>query len=133
MSNFFDCYDPGVTRLALECRHPLLDLRLVDYCLTLPPLPWCVKKRILRDAMRGLLPEPVRLRRKTPLAGWPGAKMLRAADAQWIDGFVPARRLDTYVDREKLPKTWGGDYPLEAWTNLRPLSLNFWLQNLQSS
>ena len=131
-SDFFDGYDSGVTRLALECRHPLLDLRLVDYCLTLPPLPWCVKKRILRDAMRGLLPEPVRLRPKTPLAGWPGSKMLRAAGAQWIDGFVPAPGLDAYVDREKIPKTWGGDYPLQAWANLRPLSLNFWLRNLQS-
>ena len=131
-SNFFDSYDSGVTRLPLECRHPLLDLRLLDYCLTLPPLPWCVKKEILRVAMRGLLPEPVRLRPKTPLAGWPGSKMLRAADAQWIDGFVSAPRLNTYVNREKIPKTWGGVNPLEAWTNLRPLSLNFWLQNLQS-
>ena len=131
-SNFFDCYDPGVTRLPLECRHPLLDLRLLDYCLTLPPLPWCVKKKILRDAMRGLLPEPVLRRPKTPLAGWPGSKMLRADGAQWIDSFVPAPGLDTYVDRKKIPKTWGGDYPLEAWTNLRPLSLDFWLRNLQS-
>ena len=131
-SNFFDSYDSGVTRLPLECRHPLLDLRLLDYCLTLPPLPWCVKKEILRVAMRGLLPEPVRLRPKTPLAGWPGSKMLRATDAQWIDGFVPAPGLSSYVNREKIPKTWGGAYPLEAWTNLRPLSLNFWLQNLQA-
>lgn len=133
MSNFFDRYDSGVTRLPLECRHPLLDLRLVDYCLSLPPLPWCVKKEILRVAMRGLLPEPVRLRPKTPLAGWPGAKMLREANAQWIDRFVSAPDLNTYVDREKIPKIWGGDYPHEAWTNLRPLSLNFWLQNQQSA
>jgi len=132
VSDFFDAYDPGVTRLPLEFRHPMLDLRLLDYCLTLPPLPWCVKKKILRMAMQGLLPEPVRLRPKAPLVGWPSTDMFCTADLQWIDDFTPAPGVDAYVDRKKIPKIWGAQNALEAWTNLRPLSLNFWMQKLQS-
>jgi asparagine synthase (glutamine-hydrolysing) len=130
-SNFFDCYDPGVTGLPLEARHPLLDVRLLEYCLTLPPQPWCVKKRILREAMRGLLPEPVRLRPKTPIAGWPGAYGLRAAEARLVDDFKPHPGLDDFVNRRKIPRIWGAGDTVAAWTNLRPLSLNFWLRHLE--
>ena len=133
MSNFFDRYDAGVTRLPLECRHPLLDLRLLEFSMSLPPLPWCVKKEILRSAMKGLLPEPVRLRPKTPLAGSPGLQMLRQAGAQWVDSFLPAPGLASYIVREKIPVTRDSGNLQEAWTNLRPLSLNFWLRNLHSS
>ncbi len=132
VSNFFDRYDAGVTRLPLETRHPMIDLRLLEFSLSLPPFPWCVKKEILRRAMEGLLPEPVRLRPKTPLAILPGLEMLRRDDAQWVDRFVAAPGLDSYVDRKKIPAARKSDDPEEAWTNLRPLSLNFWLSNLQS-
>jgi hypothetical protein len=82
--------------------------------------------------MRGLLPEAVRLRPKTPLAGWPGAMMLGAAESQWLDGYEAAPGLGDYVVRERVPKTWGGDDPSTAWRNLRPLTLSFWLKNLCS-
>jgi len=131
-SNFFDGYDPGVTGLPLEHRHPLLDLRLLDYCLTLPPQPWCVKKRILREAMRRMLPEPVRLRPKTPLGIWPGLHKLGALEASWMDDFIPEPGLDAYVKRARIPGVLGTGDTTNAWENLRPLSLNFWLQKIQS-
>lgn len=130
-SNFLDSYDPGVTHVMLEYRHPLLDLRLLDYCLTLPPHPWCVKKKLLREAMRGVLPEPVRLRPKTPLAGWMGAYMLRVAESQWVDDFIPAPGLGAFVIRENIPRVWGAENSMDAWVNLRPLSLNYWLGSQQ--
>ena len=130
-SNFFDNFDSAENRVPLEIRHPFFDLRVVDFCLTLPPQPWCVKKKILRDAMRGFLPELVRLRPKTPLAGWPAAKLLATDDARWIDDFVAVPGLDAYVERTKILKAWGGSYPERAWTDLRPLSLNFWLKYRQ--
>ena len=132
MSSFFDDYDAGSTRLPLEYRHPLMDLRLLDYCLALPPLPWCVKKEILRAAMRGVLPELVRLRPKTPLAGWPHLELLRQTDAQWVDQFVAAPETARYVDRGRIPRVWREMDPDTAWLNLRPLSLDFWIQGLRS-
>ncbi len=128
LSNFFEYYDAGVTRVPLEYRHPLMDLRLQEYCLSLPPLPWCVKKKIVREAMRGVLPEPVRERPKTALAGWPEMELLRQPETQWVDRFIPAPGLDRYVDRSRIPSVRADTDRDERWSNLRPLSLSFWLQ-----
>src|SRR4030095_11126358 len=46
----FARFDAGVKRLTLEVRHPLTDLRLVDYLLALPIIPWVIDKHILRDS-----------------------------------------------------------------------------------
>ena len=49
----------------LEYRHPFYDLRLVEFMLSLPPefkYRRGKKKALLRDVMRGILPEKVRLR-----------------------------------------------------------------------
>ncbi|MBC8023457.1 MAG: hypothetical protein H7Y14_10085, partial [Burkholderiales bacterium] len=130
-SNFFDRFDPGVSRLALEVRHPFLDLRLVDFCLSLPPLPWCVRKEILRASLAGVVPEAVRRRPKTPL-GNPGAALLGRDDASWVDEFVATPGLERYIERERIPRAWRAANSRAAWTDLRPLTLNFWLQ-LQAS
>jgi asparagine synthase (glutamine-hydrolysing) len=131
LSNFFEYCDAGVTRIPLEFRHPLMDLRLVNYCLSLPPLPWCVQKKILRDAMRGALPDAILRRPKTPLAGHPEIEELRQPRSQWIDHFVPAPQLGNYVDRAGIPAVCRETDVERLWVNLRPLSLDFWLRSLQ--
>ena len=70
-SAMFEQENPGVTRCPVEVRHPFLDLRVVNFLLALPPFPLFFEKRILREAVAGRLPESVRTRRKTPLAGNP--------------------------------------------------------------
>ena len=130
MSSFFDFCDAGVTHRPMEFRHPLFDLRLVDYCLSLPPYPWCYKKEILRSAMLGVLPEAVRLRPKTPLAGYPHAVLLEGPEARSIDDFVAAPALRRYVAREKVPSICAGGHPDATWMDMRPFSLNNWLKSL---
>ena len=130
-SNFFEYSDAGVTGVLLEHRHPLMDLRLQEYCLSLPPLPWCVKKEIVRRAMRSVLPEAVRRRPKTPLAESPDIELLSRPDARWIDDFVPARELARFVDRSRIPSVCGERDREARWRDLRPLSLSVWLQGLQ--
>jgi asparagine synthase (glutamine-hydrolysing) len=63
----FEGYDPGATRIPVEVCHPFFDLRLVHFLLALPTVPWCCDKELLRAAARGVLPDAVRLRRKSPL------------------------------------------------------------------
>jgi asparagine synthase (glutamine-hydrolysing) len=133
MSSFFDFCDAGVTHRAMEFRHPLLDLRVVDYCLSLPPFPWCVKKEILRESMRGGLPDSVRLRPKTSLRGEPLVLLLAQPEAQWIDRFVAFPALSGYLVRENIPPVCGVDDPDSAWRNTRPLSLDIWLRSLSSA
>jgi len=124
----FENYDPGVTGLPLEMRHPLFDLRLMNYLLSLPPVPWCVEKELMRLAMRGVLPEEVRLRPKTLLAGDNDVEFLRRPESEWIDNFEPTPRLANYVDRRRIPPLFGESDPTEVGINTRPLSLNFWLK-----
>ena len=96
----FERYDAGVTGLPLEARHPLLDRRLVQYVLAIPPVPWSIGKHMLRVAMVGTLPEAVRRRPKAGLAGDPAVEMLRASGGHSLDNFAPSARLANFVRRE---------------------------------
>src|SRR4030095_14575535 len=48
-SSLFSGFDPAVTQLSLEVRHPLIDIRVLEYVLALPLIPWLLNKRILRQ------------------------------------------------------------------------------------
>ena len=59
------CEDRDSMAHSVEARVPFLDFRLVEYILGLPDdyrIAGGVTKRVLRDAMRGILPERVRMR-----------------------------------------------------------------------
>ena len=127
---FFEQYDAGVTGLPLEVRHPLLDLRLVEFCLGVAPVPWCVDKKLLRSAARGILPPELLRRPKTPLAGWPGAVMLANARA----GRAPQRHFVSpavwpYVDPERVRAQARDPDPRIAFRALRALTLDRWISH----
>ncbi|MGH9409295.1 MAG: asparagine synthase-related protein [Vicinamibacterales bacterium] len=120
---FEDCDRQGAIA-GVEFRHPFVDVRLLQYMLALPSVPWCRNKLVLRRAMRGVLPDAVLRRKKTPVRA--------SADLVRIDmgGFPrPARAsgLEKYVKIEHLPTRPATVVELRA--ALRPLGLNYWLQN----
>jgi asparagine synthase (glutamine-hydrolysing) len=131
-SNFFESSDPGCTGSLVEYRHPLMDVRLLEHCLSLPPYPWCVGKEILRRSLRGMLPEPVRTRPKTPLAGFPHHELLKQQHSRWVDEFAVSQETSAFVERAKIPSACAEADPQKSWTNLRPLSLELWLRNLNT-
>lgn len=71
-------FDRGAMRNSIEIRMPFLDYRLVRYVFSLPmqsKLGGGFTKRILREAMKGILPEPIRTRKlktgfNAPLQSW---------------------------------------------------------------
>ena len=63
--------DASWTRVPLETRAPMLDLRLLRFLLRVPPVPWCVNKELSRRALRSALPAAILRRPKTPLAKEP--------------------------------------------------------------
>jgi asparagine synthase (glutamine-hydrolysing) len=126
-SRFFERFDPAVTGERIECRHPFMDLRVVRFCLTLPPVPWCVRKELLRRAMRGRLPDSIVQRPKTPMQGAPLLAMLQQSRSAWIDQFDYNDRLAGYVLSDKIPRVHRESNMDRAWSNLRPLSLQLWL------
>jgi len=98
----------------------------VRFLLAIPVVPWCTDKALLRESLKGVVPEEVRRRRKTPLAIDPLRPALRVADPAALDRFEPARSLDRYVERRAVPAITGetGD---DVYVNLRPLCLSRWL------
>ncbi len=124
----FEEYDPGVTCVPLDFRHPFFDLRLLRFLLSLPALPWCADKQLLRTAMHGVFPDEIRLRRKSPVASDPIVELIRRSHRRWKDSIAPSPQLDSYVDWSRVPELSGERDAEKMWLTLRALSLNFWLQ-----
>lgn len=125
----FDSFDPAWTGCALESAHPLMDLRVMRFLLSLPPVPWCIGKRILRVAAKGILPENVLRRPKTPLAADP---VLAAIQRHGL----PARMLNdangeasAYVDLSGFRAGGAVNVSVPDWSGLRPVSLACWLKS----
>jgi asparagine synthase (glutamine-hydrolysing) len=130
--SFFERLDPAVSGLPLEFRHPLLDMRVIDYVLAIPAVPWCMRKTVLREAMRGILPEEVRTREKTPLAGHPLLEFLKNSDdVRRLDTIPAAPEFARYVDRSALPAIALQIPSDSVYLRLRPLSLNCWLHTAE--
>lgn len=103
-SNVFEGLDPGMTRVPLKHVYPFFDLKLVEYVMSIPPIPWLVKKRLLRDSMRGLLPTATRQRKKMVFqAADDYAAVMQQMVPVWIEDVVKeSPGLDRYVDTDEL-------------------------------
>ncbi len=115
----FNAYDAANWHASVEFRYPYFDIRLVRYLLRVPVLPWCSNKTLLREAMRGRLPESVRTRPKAPLAGKPSHSY-----ADWVHrNDTPGAQLGRYVDTSKVTRLL---LPETAMAQ-RLIALNHWL------
>ncbi len=131
-AGLFEMVDPGASGTPVEVRFPFLDLRMLNFLLALPPLPFFVDKWLLREAMRGKLPEAVRLRSKTPLAGDPVWENLKQGQQPWQD-LPKMPSLEPYIDlKQALQSVEGeGEGEKERWNRqslLRAVSLGYWLE-----
>jgi asparagine synthase (glutamine-hydrolysing) len=127
----FEGYDPSATRLNLEVRHPLIDVRVVEYLLSIPPEPWCSNKHILRCAMKDRLPQVVLNRRKTALAGDPALQLTRGGGVRWLDSFEVNPQLKGFVNLDHRRPVADELTPDAIWASLRVFALNHWLSHSQ--
>lgn len=123
----FEEHDAGQTLFPVEYRHPFADLRLIEFALSLPPVPWLIKKRLMRVALQGILPDPVCIRPKSPLNGDMLIESLREPRSHCADEFVPTPALANYVERAAIPTLVSEEDSYQIWMNARPLSLHYWL------
>lgn len=119
--------DAGVTGVPVDHRHPLLDLRIVEFSLSLPAIPWCVDKHILRASARNLLPKSIRSRPKRPLGGDPIPFAIRDYMEGLREPFALHPTLEKYVDLSRLPHLIDETSSPVYWLALRVLMLNHWL------
>lgn len=132
-TGLFEGYDPVATRLSLEVRHPFIDLRLVEYLLAIPAVPWCVDKHILRCAMKNKLPAAVLHRHKTGLAGDPALQLVRRASVRWLDSFEVSPQLRAFVNLDRRRPVVEEETADGLWASLRVFALNYWLMNSRPS
>jgi asparagine synthase (glutamine-hydrolysing) len=110
-----------------DIRHPFLDLRVVQYMLALPAMPWCRNKAIIRRTMRTELPHQVLRRPKSSVEASPDFERVKASG---LPRLVASRDLLKYVNPDKIPLAPRN--ALELRSTLRPLGLNYWLRDLGS-
>ncbi len=126
-SLFDDCDVTGALSHA-EIRHPFLDLRLLQYMMALPAMPWCRNKLIIRKSMRAALPRDVLRRKKTALHVNPDFQRVLASGLPRLE---PSPGLLKYVNPVKIPSVPKTVPELRA--TLRPLGLNYWLQDVANN
>lgn len=118
----FSGFDDDERQAPLLWRHPYLDLRVLEFLLSVPPVPWARRKLLLRTAMRGRLPGEVLERRKAPLAEAPFAHPIRALG---LPALARDARLCRYVDVDALPQAAAAGVLLDRLIAVH--ALDYWL------
>jgi asparagine synthase (glutamine-hydrolysing) len=89
-SSYFEWAHPLQTRAPIELAYPWCDLRVIEAVLALEPIPWLVRKHVLRELLRGRVSETIRTRPKTFVQGdpwtaeWPAGMEIESA-SRYID------------------------------------------------
>ena len=127
MPLFAETIGPEVTRQPLEVRLPILDTRVLRYVFSVPAIPWCQHKQLPRVAYRGILPDQILDRPKTPLAGFYEALVQswrdRIGGRLLVTSFIPREWIDWAAWHETLSAGCPGDVMM-AW---HVVQLDAWL------
>lgn len=118
---YFEEFEPTLTNTPIEWRHPYLDLRVLEFLLAVPPIPWAKRKHLMRRAMRGILPDEVLRRDKTPLREDPFAVLLRRHPLPKLPQSSPVAR---FVDLSKVSAAEAGSFDV----TLRISVLDHWMR-----
>jgi asparagine synthase (glutamine-hydrolysing) len=135
-SHVQDKEDAAGTGLPMDTRSPLLDYRLLRFLLRVPAMPWCADKKIMRDAMEGVLPAEILLRKKSPLAQEPFD--LHIKNGTWNPASIQdlSPRIKEFVDWSsflKQSERLGEATHQDQWSSVPPVALNFWLHAAKSN
>lgn len=134
-SNLFEQLDPGCTGIAIKQYYPFFDLRLVNFLVSIPPIPWLVNKNILRESIKGRLPEAIRTRRKIVFqAPDEYTKGMREMVKLWIgDLLKDTPGLEEYVDTAELLRCLESEeIDTGKFMGLeKTLALAYWLRSYQ--
>jgi len=102
---------------------------------SIPPLYWCSRKAILREALAGQLPDQILHRPKTSVPGNPLWDYIKRCGMPWCDHFQASTQLERYVD----VGAWrvlcaqvrvASSPPSTLLRDMLPVSLNYWLRSL---
>jgi asparagine synthase (glutamine-hydrolysing) len=98
--HFLEGFDAAVSGAPIEWRHPYLDLRVLTFLLSVPPIPWARRKLLIREAMKDALPREVLSRDKAPLIEDPIMKMVQKYP---LSGVSLCKEMQEFVNEHKVP------------------------------
>ncbi|MFI5232071.1 MAG: asparagine synthase-related protein, partial [Gemmatimonadales bacterium] len=124
---------PAYTGVPLEIVWPLLDVRVMEFVFSIPPVPWCQRKELMRQAFRGELPDEVLARNKEPLRGFfeEQAAQWRAASLGALPPLGDAVR--DFVDSRSVAHTLKTGSVEEILAVRRAFVLDQWLRTVERS
>lgn len=122
-------------KYGIENRHPFMDRRLVEFCLALPPEQkfqqgW--PRWILRNAMKGLLPEKIRWRVGKSDLSYNFHRCLMVLEREKINKLVlsESRKIERFVNMTLFDDVFRKEIANHVWPTV---NLALWLQNTQHS
>jgi asparagine synthase (glutamine-hydrolysing) len=125
--------DPGFHGLELRIRFPFFDLRLLEFVRAIPPTPWLENKHLLRAAVGDRLPEIVRIRPKSAMAGDVVLERNRRAGVpSWQIELLDTPEMAGLIDQDWLRRA--SNQPAaaqaQAWaTDRPPVQVAYWLHH----
>jgi asparagine synthase (glutamine-hydrolysing) len=128
-----DSEDAAITGHPWETRAPYLAVRLIRFLLRVPTVPWCMQKKLLRESLRGMLPESVLSRPKTPLPTDLGAAQAKRVGPSSDCDLILHSRISRYIDESEWRATLQRCEGLGLLTALRPCSLNYWSKTTENA
>jgi asparagine synthase (glutamine-hydrolysing) len=121
---------PAYTGVELEIVWPLLDTRVIEFVFSIPPVPWCQHKELLRRSFRGELPHAVLSRKKSPLIGFYEGQVA-AWRAQQKRACPPlGEAVQKFVDSQSVANTLQRGSVWDVLAAWRVLMLDQWLRNI---
>jgi asparagine synthase (glutamine-hydrolysing) len=136
----FEITERGASWIGLDERHPFLDRRLIEYAYVLPASQQIeppFTKFVLRNAVTGLVPDSIRLRRSKAdfshmfvkaverLGGQQLFNSPMCASMGWIDAAEARRACTTLIDGYR---TGNRKYNVYMWPLWRTVAIELWLR-----
>ncbi|MEP4309693.1 MAG: asparagine synthase-related protein [Lentilitoribacter sp.] len=127
----FEWHSPAYSSLPMKVRFPFFDIRLIEYGQTIPPYPWLHRKFLLREIMKGQLPNEILVRSKTALPGNPMlANIEEYGEPDWQRSIPDPDHIGDFIDLNLfLENALDFDRLTSADTKgiVRVVTLNHWL------
>ena len=117
----------------LESRWPLLDTRLLEFALAIPPIPWCQRKALFRRSFQAELPPEIINRPKTPLPDYYEKQIVRWRTSTHDARPVPLNRVQEFVDTSGIESIFRQGSTAQVLAGWRVLQLEQWLGSRHSS
>lgn len=133
-------YDRASMANGIECRMPFMDYRVVEYIYSLPAqskVGGGYTKRVLREALNGILPDETRLNKLKTGFNAPTTEWFKTDLNEWFVSQISSKSFieNPYFDGDKMSKEFlkmieSDKADIYKWKYWAYIHVNYWLNNL---